>query len=400
MTRVVLSSYTIHYVHAALALHRADMLERFFTSVLFTRPRATAAHRTLLERRLASRRFPEMRDARVTNIWWPEALTRSVMGTPYGTQKNIIAFRNGVFDRAVARRMPKCDVYHHINGIGLASGRAAKARGARVVCDQRAVHPAHEIEVVGKEAKEMGLSWTHPEASILDELDKEYENADLIITNSALARETFLARGFSPEVVASVPLGYDPRFFHAGLRTRPPERFRLLMVGSILPGKGVHRLLDAWRSLRLQDAELLIVGADPYRYLASRGQPTNDVRHIPYVPHRELGPIYASASAFILPSICDSWGLVVCEAMATGCPAIVTSQTGASEAVRDGVNGLVVPAGDTAALADAIQRLYDADRMLARMGARAAIDAQAYTWEKYGDRLTRTYAEHGLAGPK
>ena len=72
----------------------------------------------------------------------------------------------------------------------------------------------------------------------------------------------------------------------------------------------------------------------------------------------ELPAIYAAADVVVLPSGSETWGLVVNEAMACGVPAIVSDAVGcAPDLIRDGDTGFVFPAGDTAALANRLNRL-------------------------------------------
>ena len=67
--------------------------------------------------------------------------------------------------------------------------------------------------------------------------------------------------------------------------------------------------------------------------------------------------MYRAADVFVFPTLVEGLGLVVLEAMACGLPVIVTSR-GPDEVVRDGVDGYVVPAGDSTAIIEALERLY------------------------------------------
>ena len=106
----------------------------------------------------------------------------------------------------------------------------------------------------------------------------------------------------------------------------------------------------------------------------------------------------------VVPSIAtrtfrEPWGLVVNEAMNQGLAVIASDAVGAAAGglVRDGDNGLVVPAGDSGALAAAIARLAD-DPRCARGWARARReDVRAYSHDAWADGFSRALASVGLS---
>jgi len=90
----------------------------------------------------------------------------------------------------------------------------------------------------------------------------------------------------------------------------------------------------------------------------------------------DLASYYKSADLFLLVSNYEGWGMAVVEAMAAGCPVLMTDVGCAGELARGGKNALVVPPGDKRALAEAIERLFS-DRALAHdlsQNASAAVE--------------------------
>ncbi len=85
------------------------------------------------------------------------------------------------------------------------------------------------------------------------------------------------------------------------------------------------------------------------------------------------------------PTFREPWGLVVNEAMNQGLPVIASDAVGAVAGglVRDGHNGLVVPAGDSDALAEAINRLAAEPALRARLGEAGAQDVRAFTYDAW-----------------
>jgi glycosyltransferase involved in cell wall biosynthesis len=137
-------------------------------------------------------------------------------------------------------------------------------------------------------------------------------------------------------------------------RSSGPTRF--LFVGQLIERKGIDVLLRAFADLN--HAELLIAGDGPLRegVLAASSRDSRVTVHGHLEP-KALDDLYRQADVFVLPSLYETWGLVVNEALGRGLPVVVTDQVGAADdLVEDGVNGLVVPAGSHEALADAMRR--------------------------------------------
>jgi glycosyltransferase involved in cell wall biosynthesis len=92
------------------------------------------------------------------------------------------------------------------------------------------------------------------------------------------------------------------------------------------------------------------------------------VRLIGHVQWQKLADWYRRASVFVMPSYYETFGISVIEAMAFGLPVVASDAGGLPEVVEDGVTGILVPAGDSAALSEALLRLLRDPRLRARMG--------------------------------
>lgn len=214
----------------------------------------------------------------------------------------------------------------------------------------------------------------------------EYALADLLLVQSAKARETFLDVGFPTEKLHYVARGVDPGRFQVG---EPPCLFRLAFVGSLIKRKGVHHLLEAWHRLKLQRAELLLIGnaepeIEPYldRFTDSTVVRRGFVEDVP----SEL----ARCSAFVFPSECEGSAKATFEAAACGLPMIATREAG--DAVVDGLNGRIVPPGNTEALVAAIREFHSEPQRIRQMGlaGRERVERE-FTWEHFRQRLREGY---------
>ncbi|GBR74725.1 glycosyl transferase GTB-type super family [Candidatus Termititenax aidoneus] len=147
----------------------------------------------------------------------------------------------------------------------------------------------------------------------------------------------------------------------------------VLFVGRLVYYKGCEFLLRAFAQTR--NANLVIVGKGALekrlKKLAARLGLANKVKFFPSLPAAQLDRIYADCDIFVLPSVekTEAFGLVQIEAMAYGKPVINTNlPSGVPQVSLDGISGLTVPPKDVSALARALQRLIDEDKLRRRLG--------------------------------
>lgn len=181
------------------------------------------------------------------------------------------------------------------------------------------------------------------------------------------------------------------------------DPLRLLFIGTWLPHKGLDLLLAALGRLPPGRARLVVHGAaveGGEAFLercreASRGLA---VEWRGRFDGADLDRILAEADALVLPSRCDeSYSRVVREARAAGLAVVAPSSGGPAEALRDGVDALLVPPGDVAALAEALARLIGEPGLLARLGA---APARVATVEAAAAKLERIFAEVLASRPR
>jgi phosphatidylinositol alpha-mannosyltransferase len=201
-----------------------------------------------------------------------------------------------------------------------------------------------------------------------------------------------------PVSVEIVPNGVDVgRFAHPGVPARGlPAGRKILWVNRLDPQKGFRVMLDAFERLpvELDDVHLVIVGngrdRDAVRSLPERIRPR--VLHLGTVAHDQLPAYHAAADVFVSPAVGqESFGIVLVEAMAAGVPVICTDIPGYREVVRDGVEGLLVPPNDPAALSEAIARVLDDGAMAAALAEGGRARAADYAWDAVLPRLEAVY---------
>ncbi len=261
--------------------------------------------------------------------------------------------------------------------------------------------------------------WAHPRSAAHAftylPLRHLYRSADALVTYGPHVSAYVQARGAHNVHVA--PQAVDNDFWGSPDVRAPrepswPSRadVRFLFVGRPQPEKGLAVLADAWRAAELapERAALVLAGIEPSLAAIApdgpRRQGDAGMLGLGAVSPVELRNVYAACDVLVLPSIAtrtfrEPWGLVVNEAMNRGLPVIVSDAVGAAAGglVRDEVNGLVVEAGDSDALAHAIVRLSDDPQLRARLGSQGARDVRGYTYAAWAEGFSGALASLNLA---
>jgi len=190
----------------------------------------------------------------------------------------------------------------------------------------------------------------------------------------------------------------DARLDHAHLPgARRPSR--ILFAGAVVPRKGLDVMLAAFDLVcaRRGDVELWVAGDGPLLPRLRRAQRTRSARLTRYLGHcgREaLRTALHAADLFCAPSLGrESFGMVLLEAMAAGVPVVASAIPGYDEVVEPGRDGLLVPPGDPARLATAIERLLDDAPARARLRAAGRAKAAEYAWLRIAERVEEIYLE-------
>jgi GalNAc-alpha-(1->4)-GalNAc-alpha-(1->3)-diNAcBac-PP-undecaprenol alpha-1,4-N-acetyl-D-galactosaminyltransferase len=218
-----------------------------------------------------------------------------------------------------------------------------------------------------------------------------YGRAAAIVTPNAETRELL-----PPRLRARTRVIPNPIPTPSALRPspRPGGDHLVVSIGRLSEEKGHDRLLEAFA--RAADGRpgwrLVIAGEGPERGVLEALRDRLGLRARAELPGlvQDVGVLLARAELYVLASRREVFPMALCEAMAAGVPAVAMEyRPGVREIVHDGVDGVVVPGGDVAALAAALARLMDDEAERRRLGARAV-----QVVERYGvDRVLTQWAE-------
>ncbi|MBE9403470.1 glycosyltransferase [Brachybacterium sp. p3-SID1565] len=238
-------------------------------------------------------------------------------------------------------------------------------------------------------------AWSWGKRPVWWQIKRNHALADVNLATSETMKQELTEQGIHNLHVVrrGVDTGtFHPRFASRQMRERltqgHPEKKLLVFVGRLAAEKEIHRLRPLMN--RRDDVALAIVGDGPFRGELEQMFAGTSTVFPGFMEGEELASAFASADAFVFPSVTETLGLVILEGMASGLPVVAARSGPTLEQVTDGENGLLFDSGDEASLDHAIHRLADADlRTRIRTAARA--EAEKYSWENASDDLLRYY---------
>lgn len=185
---------------------------------------------------------------------------------------------------------------------------------------------------------------------------------------------------------------FDPARRSAELRAGllgPGEHTLLIYVGRLSSEKNLSLLSPL--AATLPGVRLVLVGEGPHRGALER-----EFRGLPVtfagLQHGEmLATYYASGDVFVFPSVTETFGQVVQEAMASGVPVLALRAGGVQDLFRDGEEGYLVPPGDLHRWTEAAGRLVNDATLRNRFAQRARASAETRTWRAIFDQLILEY---------
>ncbi|OLB97413.1 MAG: hypothetical protein AUH30_10300 [Candidatus Rokubacteria bacterium 13_1_40CM_68_15] len=231
-----------------------------------------------------------------------------------------------------------------------------------------------------------------------------YRLADRVLTTGEAIRAIVIAAGVPAERVVSVPAGVDTARFHPGVSGKTVRDelgltgLAVGLVANIRGSKGHNDFLDAALVVRrrLPAARFLIVGDGVgFDDVRRRVHDLGLTSHVVMTGfRRDVPEVMAALDVLVLPSTrSEATSQVIPQALAVGTPVVATAVGGIPEIVKDGVTGRLVPPGEPAALAAAIEdMLTDVGRAHAMAHAGQALVRERFTVDAMMVATTTVYA--------
>ena len=234
--------------------------------------------------------------------------------------------------------------------------------------------------------------------------------ASRVVALNPVAQAQALRNGFDPDLVAVLPSGVDTSTYRPGLASEVLYRHRvegevLLHIGRIEPGRGIEALIDAFAQTvgRRGGWSLVFAGTgshrDALRAQADRLGVGARVHWTPVPRTSELPGLFGASTALLVPALDDDVAsLKIRRAMACGVPVLASDVARLSGIVVHDESGLIVPAGDRAAWAQAISRLSSDPNRRSRWGRTARLSTtERYSWPRIVDQFEEVLVDASLA---
>jgi hypothetical protein len=371
-----------------LAFHRLNLLRLFYVDTWCRWGRSLLKRGPKGCRALATHFQPELPPERVVSFNAPVIFSRAL----FQFRKNRLPpdqvagewcrfgekFARMVRDHLRRQQLsPDRDFFFGFSTNCLETIEYLRERRVLTVLDQ--VDPAKVEEDLCMEEAERWPGWSKmpgrmPQA-YWERLQAEWETADLVLVNSDWSAQALMRQGVPCEKIIVVPLAID---FHSNFREEPIKAdgtLKVLWLGSVILRKGIQYLIEAARLLRGLDIEFLLAGPVGISQTALGSFPPN-VKILGRITRDQLGEVYRKAHVFVLPTISDGFAVTQLEAMAHGLPVVTTPNCG--RVVTHGVDGLIVPARDSKALASALETIGKDRTRLREMSRQALRTIQKY----------------------
>jgi 1,2-diacylglycerol 3-alpha-glucosyltransferase len=284
-----------------------------------------------------------------------------------------------------------------VGAMGMLARRIAQHQGIPLLYAHHSMYPAY----AGSESAD---------AQLVPSLVRTYTKwfagrADAILAPTPKVKR--LLADWGVEVpVHLLPTGVDRTVFHRSAAARrrvrrelgiAEDRVVLLVVSRLVREKNLDFLLEAFRRVvrTVPSAVLLVAGEGPHRAHLERHAHRLGIgartHFAGLVPHETVASVYQAADLFVFPSVIESQGLVVLEALSSGLPVVALKDEAYAEFVTNGVTGRLVTPRAPAAFAAAVRELARDPALRARESRAAARLAAGYTLETMAERLVEIY---------
>ncbi len=315
-----------------------------------------------------------------------EFLTRGVPIPRYPQLKMGLPSRRALISLWTARRP---DVVHLVTEgpLGWSALNAAAHLKLPMVSDFRTNFQAY--------SRHYGVGWLR--APITAYLRKFHNRVGCTMVPTEAMRAELAANGF--QRLRVVARGVDTLLFNPQRRSEPlrstwgvqPDTMVALCVGRLAPEKNLDQVLLAFDTMRasVPGMRLVLVGDGPDRERLMRARP--DVVFAGLRRGVDLAAHYASADVFLFPSLTETFGNVVTEAMASGLAVVAYNQAAAGQYIGHGHSGLLAASGDVAGYCHLAQRLAGDLAQARGLGQQALQVARGLAWGRIVDAVEEEY---------
>lgn len=228
--------------------------------------------------------------------------------------------------------------------------------------------------------------------SFLMRISDELKYSQYFLVPSNFVKKSLLYSGIHERQMLLCPYGVDLDDFHLKDYHVPKPRntiapINFIYVGGVKQLKGIYYLLEAFCKVPEEIAHLTVVGAYSKDTSEIFSKYKKHVCFTGQVMHREVIHLLHSSDVFVFPSLGDSFSLSAMEAAACGLPLIVSENTGMSDYMQNGVEGIIVRTQSIDDIVQAINWFVDHSEVIPQMGKAARRMAESLSWQHYSNTI-------------
>jgi len=297
------------------------------------------------------------------------------------------------FDAYVAKcltRFPKVEAVYSYEDSAYSSFKVAYSLGIKRYYDLP-IGYWRIAQSIFHEEMDLNPGWASTLTGLNDSPDKlrrkdeELSLASTVIVPSQFVRSTLQKADACIAPVHVVPFGSPPPSVF-NVHKSVQGRLRVLYVGSLTQRKGLSYAIDAVKIMGDQ-VSFTIVGRRPVNDCIPLNLALSQYTWYETLPHNEILLLMHQHDVLILPSLFEGYALVISEALSQGLPVIATFNSGATESVRHGIEGFIVPIRDSHSIANCLQYLIDNPDELTRFKSSCLKRASELSWKCYENMI-------------
>ncbi|QLC35110.1 glycosyltransferase family 4 protein (plasmid) [Halarchaeum sp. CBA1220] len=378
-----------HAPELAAGLNQREALRSYYTS---------------LPKRFVSGKVPK---TKIESLWLAEIFGQVSHRVPQvetalplrNWNRPLFRTKQRLFDWMVARSLPPAqenEILVGFSGSMLKSIESGKEKGYITVVERASAHIREQQKILDRVYNNHETDRAPPISDNFARVEeKEYRKSDYIVVPSRFVRDSFEKHGVKSDKIITIPLGVSidgPT--NQTKQKRRPERVKkvvgdspyVVFIGGARLRKGTHHLIKAWENAEIESHDLVIIGTVEDILRQELEKTGEDVHVLGWEDRIDIW--YANADLFAFPSLEDGFGRVVLESLSYGTPVITTENTGAKDCIREGKDGLVIPAGCVDSLSSSIKLGISKE-----WDRRDIIDhvSSNYSWEAYNERVASEY---------
>lgn len=370
---IVSCSGKFHAFALAEQLYKHELLDRLYTSY--------SSIKNPLAKYLVSRRDKENIPKSNIVTFLPVAFGLKLIKIPW--------FWNELFDKWVAYKIRKsdADIFIGWSGMSLHSIKAAKQKGMLIILERGSSHIKYQNELLVEEFSKFNINFfINPK--VIEKEVNEYRETDYISIPSYFVECSFIEKGIEKNKLIKNNYGTS-NYFKTAKSIVSESKFRILYLGKSNIRKGLIYLYEALSSLNIPEAdfEVWFIGKiNPEMKQVIKDYKKLNWRFFGHINHYDLPNYISSCEVAVHPSIEEGLSMVIPQILSCGVPVIATTNTGASDLIKEGENGFIVPIRDSDAIKEKIELLYKNSELLSNMHKNCSTRTLDLSWDAYGVR--------------